>query len=223
MLRLLLAPPGCADFHPSDGELHLEGLVVVRPRFRNDFVAGHLAESASAPFLQGALEIAPGFRCVDAGEERLIEALDDGRRTVEPSVDVDGGNQRLHRIGEDGDFRAAAGEVFTVSEEQAFPEADGFRQFRQLLLVDRGGPEPREQALLRVRETLHQEVADDQLQHSVAEKFEAFIVRGDRGGVLVEVGPVDDGRLQTGSVAETVAEILRQPIEARAPFLILRR
>jgi hypothetical protein len=122
------------------------------------------------------------------------QALDHGGGGGVAAVEVHGGDDGLEGVGEDGALGAAAAAVLALAEAQPGAEAEARGDLGEPGFAHHLGPGHRQLALAQGREPGHEAVADDQIEHGVAEELEALVVAAGGVGVLVQPRGVAQGR-----------------------------
>ena len=95
---------------------------------------------------------------------------------IEAGIQIDGADDGLKRIGEDGRPPPAAAFKFAPAQYDLISQPDLAADLGQLFPLDQGGPEPGQFALARLRETLVQGIGDNKAQQGVAEVFQPFVI-----------------------------------------------
>src|SRR6266851_2729206 len=194
LLRLLLAPAGAAGGEIGmDGDFYLEGLLVLRPGFRDHPVLGREAEAVLDVFLESRFVVRAAAAGGDA-IERVGKVEIDYLEHFLPAVrQVDRADHRLERVGEHRALAAAAGELFPAAEQEQIPETNLPGDPGQPFLVDDQRAQLRQLPFGGAGETLHQSVADRQIHHRVPEKLEPLVVADAVSPMLVGVAFVSQG------------------------------
>ena len=94
---------------------------------------------------------------------------------LEPAVEVHGGDDRLHRVGEDRRLGASARRVLALAEAQRRAEVELLRDLGERLRAHHRGAQLGQLALGQLRVLLVGEVGDDEAEHGVAEELEALV------------------------------------------------
>ena len=87
-------------------------------------------------FLQARLRVHRGAEPGRVGEQRFDEPEHEGAGDVESLVEVDGADERLHRVSEDRRLLAAAGEFLAAAEPQVRSRARWMRAISASATVD---------------------------------------------------------------------------------------
>ena len=114
---------------------------------------------------------------------------------IEASVQIDGADDGLERIGEDGGAPPAAAFELALTQYDPIGQPDLAADLGQLFPLDQGGPEAGQFALARLRETLVQAIGDNKTQQGVAEVFQPFVI-------VPASAAVRQGLLQQAAVIE---------------------
>ncbi len=127
-------------------------------------------------------------------------------RRVKASVQIDGPDQGLHRIGGDRRPFPSARGFLSFSEEQELSEADIGRAQRERRLADHGRAQLGQFSLRQVRMEAEQVFAADDLEHGVSEEFEALIAPGPRHAVFVRIRTVGAGRAKKRRIPKPISD-----------------
>ena len=143
-----------------------------------DAVGRHGDAPRLQPFLQfglGVLGPAVGFGGLDdLAEQTLHHGL--GRRVA--TVQEDGADDRLQRVGQDRRPLRAAATPFTFGQAQQFGQAERQRRAVQAVFAHQVGAHAREVTLVAAREALVQQRRNPQAEHCVTQEFEPLVVFG---------------------------------------------
>ena len=123
-----------------------------------------------------------------------------------PGVEVDGGDERLHGVGEDRGLLPAAGGLLSLAHPQIGPKVEGAGHRGELLAADRRRPDLGELAFRIAGVGGEQELGDGQAQDGVAQELEALVVA--HAGVFGGIRAVGQRLGQQLPVGERVAERL---------------
>lgn len=179
--------------------------VVIRPCDRSGLVAGRVGRAGLEFFLQLAL------RVVDVGNagevaKRIAKAAENKiPRCLEAAIEKNRAEDRFERVGQGGLLLASAAGFFAATEDQVAANLETSRLIREATAVDHLRTRFGERPFADGREFIVELLREDQAEHGVAEKFEALIVRGGRGG-FVRDGWVRESQPQQFGLRETVAE-----------------
>ena len=138
------------------------------------------------------------------------KGADKAQRRLIAAVQVTGGNDTLHRIGQNGIAGPAAEALLAVAQQQEIAQADAPCDQCQALLADHIRPHPGQLALGTVREIPVQVVSDDHAQDGISQKLQPLVAAQGIVPALVGVGGVGQGVLQQRDVPEAVADGLLQ-------------
>src|SRR5690242_5230429 len=131
LLRRLLGAPFTravllvAEVHRGEEALRVVGALVT------DLVAGQLVAASGRQFLQPRLVV------LASGADRLLtdapfeQVEHEPRGGLDAAVEVHGGDDGLHRVGEDRRLRPAAGRVLALAEAQRRTEVELLRDLRE--------------------------------------------------------------------------------------------
>src|SRR6266851_1558041 len=203
LLRLLLAPAGAAGGEIGmDGDLYLEGLLVLGPRFRDHPIPGREAEAILDVFLEPRFVVRAAATGGDA-IQRLGKMKIDHLEHFLPAIrQVDRADHRLERVGEHRALAAAAGELFSSAEQEQIPKPDLPGDPGQPFLVDDQRAQLRQLSFGGAGEAVHQTVADRQIHPRVPEKLEPLVVPNAVCRMLVGVAFVGQGQQSERGVRE---------------------
>ena len=129
---------------------------------------------------------------------------------AQAGVEVEGGDDGLEGVREQGGFGAAAAALLALAEAEAGAEVEAEGHLAEVAAADDGGAEAGELALAGVGEAAVEGLGDDQAEDGVAEELELLVV-GARVGEALGVGlvgerAVGEGELEQRGVLEGVAE-----------------
>ncbi|EAU64338.1 hypothetical protein STIAU_6519 [Stigmatella aurantiaca DW4/3-1] len=195
LLGLLLVPAGGARVQlRANGDLHLEGLLVVRPGLGHHPVArGHLE-----PRLRVLLELrlvvqaaAPLGHAVQGLGEVLVHQH---HHRLHPRPQEHRAHDGLQGIGQQGVLLPPARHLLAAPQQEQLPQAQPPGDARQPFLVDDEGPKLGQLPFRGQGEALHQPVADGQVHHRIPQELQPLVVLEPRVPVLVEVALVGEGR-----------------------------
>ena len=184
---------------------------MVRAALRHDFIGGQVQAMGLGVFLQGAFVVlaAPGGQALIVLKQRADDPAD---RLVAP-VHIDGRQHGLHGVGQNAGLFTPAGLLLPVAHEQVTAQVQRPGDGAERALAHQRGAAGGQFALVQVRIFLIQHVADAKLQHRVAQKFQALVVRQLCGGMRQR-------QAQVGRVPEGIAQGLLQTLHIDdAPFL----
>ena len=127
-------------------------------------------------FLQarfGVFENAAGVGFFQVGAVNSADKIAAG---IKAGVQIDGADNGLKRIGEDGGAPPAAAFELARAQYDLIGQPDLAADLGQFFPLDQGGPEPGQFALARLGETLVQGIGDNKTQQGVAEVFQPFVI-----------------------------------------------
>ncbi len=108
--------------------------------------------------------------------QRTPQFQDDRSRNLNPSIEVDGGNNRLHGVGKDRGLFPAPGGFLSPPERQVRSEIEAQRQSGEFITVHAGRPHLGHRPLAQVRKGRIKVICYDQLQDRIAQKLHPFVV-----------------------------------------------
>jgi len=182
-----------------------EPLVVIGAELLDDLVGRRRLE----PRLRGLLE--PGLEVVEALE---LDGLDPLREQPvdhrvgghEAGVEIDRGDDRLERVGEDRWLGPPAGLLFALAEHQPLAEPERAGDLGEPGFADDLRARHAELALAELGIARHQAMADHQIEDGVAEELEPFVILAALLLLLVAPARVTQGALEQGAIGELIAE-----------------
>lgn len=124
-----------------------------------------------------------------------IDSADKIAAGIEAGIQIDGADDGLKRVGEDGRAPPAAAFELAPAQYDLIGQPDLAADLGQLFPLDQGGPEAGQFAFGRPRETLVQGIGDNKTQQGVAEVFQPFVV-------VPASAAVRQGLLQQAAVIE---------------------
>ncbi len=183
--------------------LHGELLVVVGASFPGDMVADALLVVLLHHLLQA------GFVVLARRLATAHKAQDEPPGRLHAAVQVDGGNDGLEGVAEDGGAAPPAADVLPLAKAQVLPKAYLPGKARQRALANQRGPAAGELPLGQGGLLVEEMVGHGDGQHRIAQKFEALVV-GYFGFTLVGEAGVGEGVGQQFRVLEVIADGLFQ-------------
>jgi hypothetical protein len=142
-------------------------------------------------------------------------------RGLQPPIEVHGADDRLHGVREHVRLIALARGVGSLPEPEQATEAHGPRPCRERVGVDQEGAHPRQIALVRRREAIHEELGDAETDHRVAEELESLVVAARPAPLLVREARVRERLLEVRQLAleaEAQREVFRQHLRDAEPL-----
>src|SRR5579875_141255 len=175
LFRLLLGPSSSGPVWPSE-DVHgrFELLGGVRPLVAQG-VARQLVEVASGELLKAGLVILASGSGGSFLDPRAEQAHDDLVRGQPSPVEIDGPDQRLGGVGEDGGLLPSPGKIFSFAEEQRAADVESGGHLGERCGVHHRRPYLGQLALGYRRVGSVQVVSDNQPEDGVAKELEAFV------------------------------------------------
>ncbi|MPN04782.1 hypothetical protein SDC9_152029 [bioreactor metagenome] len=133
----------------------------------------------------------------------LEEVVDDFLACGKAGIEVDGTDQRLHGIGQDGRALLATGLGFALTQAQQIRQLQLQRNLVQRAFLDEIGPNTREIAFGHGSQLGIEQAGDGQTEHRVAQKLQSLVVVGRKAAVR-------DGTLQQRRVGKLMLQPLLQ-------------
>ena len=133
------------------------------------------------------------------------------------SVQIDGSQQRLHRIGLDGGAGPAAAVVLPLAQAEIAAQIQALGHFHQAVLTHQGRPDAGQVPFRQVWTGAVKMVRHHQAQDGVSQKFQPLVAVGVTSPVLVGIGTVGEGVLQQAFVLEGIAEFFFQWLHCCLP------
>jgi hypothetical protein len=115
-----------------------------------------------------------------AGLEREIELgqgglddvlLDEGASGIEPSIEIERGDDGFDSVGKEGRLLSASALLFSAPEEKKIAEGDAGSHLSEMSAANERGAEAGEFALARAGKTAEQGLSHSKAQNSVAKKL----------------------------------------------------
>ena len=180
---------------------------MVRAALRHDFIGWQVQAVGLGIFLQGAFVVltAPGGQPLILLKQRA----DHPANRLVASVHIDGGEHSLHGVGQNAGLLAAAGLLLAMAHQQISAQVQRAGNHTERAFAHQRGAAGGQFALVQVGVFLVQHVADAKLQHRVAQKFQALVVRQLCGGMRQR-------QAQVGRVPEGIAQGLLQTLHRSA-------
>src|ERR1700761_1268544 len=155
---------------------------MVRPAFAFDEVDGSTGMRGLQQLLQGGLVIAKGRAGgefagqVGGGAEdvALGKTADGGE--IMAGVEVDGGNDGFHGIGQECSLAAAAGALFTAAEAQMLAKSNLLSNLCHVTAADELGTHASQLTLLPAGVPFEEGFCHDQTKNGVSQELQAFVV-----------------------------------------------
>ena len=157
-----------------------------------------------------------------------MDEVADGFEAGVECIEIDGGDDGLCGVGQQGGLVAAPVLLGAFAEEEKLGEAEGFAEACHALAADQSGAHTGEFAFGAVRELAVEGFGDDEAEDGVAEEFELLVVGS--GGIFVlgeesvfglaaagfvGEGTVGEGEAEQSWVGEGVAEELLEGLGGR--------
>src|SRR5262249_40648603 len=118
------------------------------------------------PFLQGRLRVARHL--VQGGKARAPASENEGARGVKAAVEIDGAQDGLARIGENGFSRGTRAQRVALGQADGLAEAKLLGDLRQGLFANERIEPWCQLALARIGIALKEGLGDDETQHTIA-------------------------------------------------------
>src|SRR5215218_6034442 len=215
LLGLLLgAPPAAAVGGAGDRHGGREPLGVVGPLLL-DRIGRHPAQAGGGQLLERGLVVEGGAAAGGLHHPVLEQPAHQGGGPREALVEVDGAEQGLEGVGQDGGLVPAARQLLAPAQAHGVADPELAGHLGEHVHVDRGRPQLGQLPLGQVGEGAVDDVGDDQAEHGVAEELEALV--GGQAAVLVGVGAVGEGPDVQLLAAEADAEGLLDRLALTRP------
>src|SRR5262245_13898233 len=198
LLRVLLrpaltgAPRLTAQQHGGEEVLRVVGPFVAH------LITGELVEGLGGQLLQAGLVVVTSGARRALDDPRLEQAQHELAGGVPPAVEVHGGDDGFHGVGEDGRLVAAARRLLPLAEPERRAQPDLPGDLGEHLTVDDRGAQLRQLALGHVGVLPEHVVGDDEAEDGVAQELESLVRHRVRvlGAVrAVRQRPVDQPRV----------------------------
>src|SRR5690606_39072408 len=183
---------------------------MIRPLFANHPVVRRNVPLALSPDLELALGVFVQRFLQDLLESRLHQPGHQLCYGVQPLVEIDGADDRFKGGAERGRPVAPAAASLAVTQAQAASQiklpgeaGEGPRPYQS-------GAQRRQLAFVHLREAFVEVSADDEVQHSVAEKLQPFVILQPCFLALVQIRTMSEGALQKVVIGYVYLETLFQ-------------
>ena len=143
---------------------------------------------------------------------------DKALRRLQPAVEIHGGDDRLHRVGEDGRALAAAAALLPVAEADIIAQMQRARHAVQRLLADELGTQPAHLPLRHIRIEPVEPRRRDHAEHGVAQKLKPLVAGIAARAVFIGIGAVHERIFQQRPVAECIAQTSLQRLHQSGSF-----
>ena len=131
---------------------------------------------------------------------------DKALRGLQPAVKIHGGDDRLHRVGENGRPLSAAAALLPVAETDIVAQMQRERHTVQRLLADELGAQAAHFPLRHVGIERIEPRRRDHAEHGIAQKLEPLVAGIAPRAVFIGIGAVHERILQQRPVTEHVAQ-----------------
>ena len=189
---------------------------MIGPLDAADAVAGQPALPLLEQFLERALVVFG--RLLHLIEGILEEPRRHRVRHAEPRVNVHRAEHGFHDVGEHRGTDPPPGFFLTLPEEDVAAEIQPLRDTRQVRLADDAGAQFGQFALWRIRVSLVQMVADDEVQHGIPQQLKPLVALAPTAPAFLAEGAVLQGEVQQGLVPQAHVELLLQGRQLRFAF-----
>ena len=145
--------------------------------------------------------------------------LDEAFRRRQPAVAIDGADQRLAGIGQDGVLIAPAGLGLARRHQQKAAQLDPLRDPGERFPTHHGDETLGDLTFMFGLVAIQQPLGDDQAQYPIAEKFKPFVAKARLAAVGQLDARVGQGLAQQGAVMKPMTDPVDQRIgvEIRTP------
>ena len=206
-----------ADDLAVEGDLNGKALVMVGTRLPHQVIAQLLPALLLHQLLQGGLVVLIlGHITGVAAEDKALNHLPGG---ADAPVQVNGGDDGLHRIRLDGGPPPAAAGALPLAQLQIVPQGQLPGHLHQTPLAHQSRPGAGELPLGHIGVRAVQVVGHHHAQHRVPQKLQPLVAGDSPAPVLVGVGTVVQRPLQQLSVLECIAQLLLQILHVVASSL----
>ncbi len=205
---LLVSADSATIEFTTDEDLCSKGLFVLRTFKVGQLIPRGTSKPALTDLLYLGLKIAIiGQSRFDEGEELL---LNDPKSRLESPVEVDGTDEGLISIGNQGTPLSPSPQGFSFSQEHVLVYTETFRYFSQKSLVNEAGPQLRQRPLLAMGMVFHDEVTDDDIEDGISQEFEPFIIHPCPTGPLISIRSVGERHIQQVRILKPIGYLLLQ-------------
>ena len=177
---------------------------MVRARFAHERILQDLILFALHQLLQRGLVVKVARTA--GGDIAEDQPVDDALCRIKAAVHVRGGDDRFHRVGDDGVALASAGSRLAVAQQQILAQTHGGRGPSQIVLADEVCTDARQLALRLIGVVAVEVVRHNKAQNRVAQKFQPLIVVQAAGAVFIGVGAVRQRAAQQVLIMKYVAQ-----------------
>ena len=188
---------------PDDGGDEVLGMVGTF--FANDLIDGRRSADGLHEFLELAFGIGVQRAVAEGIEVFGKEACSELLCGIAASVEMNGAGDGFERIGEGGFAITAAIGLFTTAHAQMRTKTDAAGDAGEGLGGNKLGACLREHAFIGLGQTLEEQMGERELQHGIAEEFEALIVCLRTLGFIADTA-VRERELEQRGIAKGVSE-----------------
>ena len=200
LLRRALAG---AEKLATDPDGRLESFVMIRTAL-GDLIVRGIEPIMGCGFLQPSLVIGAAGAKGGLLDSRFELGDHEGSGRIESTIEVDGADDCLGRIGENRRLLTPTGCILSLAEAQPGTETERHTDIGQRTGAHHRSSGLREMPLGQVREEGEEVVGDHQLQDGIAEKLESFV--GVLAIVLCTPGPVCQRMGEESGIVEAIPE-----------------
>jgi hypothetical protein len=189
--------------HPAfDLELPHAGLFL----FADQMVLRALQGAALQPFLQTGFRILERLARLQLRQRRAQQVQHPLAADLDAGVQIDGADQGLEGVGQDGGPAMTAGLALAGAQFQEFAQTQPVGGHGQRLAADHARAQARELALGGLRETLRERLGNHESEQGITQELQALVV-------LTPRTAVGQGAAQQARVGETVAQAQLQQVQ----------
>lgn len=213
----LTLPPPLAQCSATGFDGGDKDLGMIRSFLISDPVSGKAAFALLQQFLKRTLVVIA--RQLQVLEHLLEPPRGDGVRHTKTGIDVDGAEDCLEHIGQEGRSVAAAGLLLSLAQANVPPEVQSLADPRQPRLADDAGAQLRQFTFGSLRVAIVQMVAHDQVQDRITEQFQALVGLSPTAVAFVAEGTMLQSEIQQRAIPESQVKL---PLELGEESFSLR-
>ena len=180
-LLLRCAAAGASAGHPDiefgNYAFHLEFLVMRSAVGGDDVVSGQCNLAALQILLQQGFGVLAKRLRIHRLHDRVIQLGDRGARGLKSAIQKNGTEQGFQRVGQNRGTAESAAFELAFAQFQEARQINPLRYFIQRLLFDQVGTQARQIAFVQFGIALIQQMRHGAIEHTVAEKLQAFVMR----------------------------------------------
>jgi hypothetical protein len=182
-----------------DTDFYAEAFGVVGAGLVGEDVLGLASANGLEMLLESGFVVADGSAERAAGVEGVVEFgqcgfddlfFDEATGGGESTVEVEGGDDGLECVGEDGGLAAATALLFSAAEEDVVAETDAEGDVPQVAAADEGGSEAGEFTLTGGGEALEEGFGGEEAKDGVADELQLLVIGGGAGERVVFPGGI---------------------------------